>query len=363
MTVRAIMRTMMESDNMATIIPRDAYKYSILRRFPSALEEQAWREFLLRSDWPSHYTSPEFFLEPYWDGKHPFAVLAYERGRIVAVLTGLHEGNHVVSGIPARPQVCFDRTVDYSCAAQTLALGLLEEAGSARLISLYAWTPLEDLKLLGFRLCALEGCVVLDLRQGLQELFRQLHANPRKNIRIAGRKGVEVFEVTREEDLSAYYNVYCRWRRTSRKKIEGEQIPFSVVLAAYRLKNNRRYFVARHDGKIIAGSSIRFSPGGLIEYSGNPSLDEYFALKPNDLLKWNLIEWGCAQGFSLFSLGGAHLFHLKYGGTVFPVYRHRIDRSWLRQHDRCEAMIDTGRKTLKRAPLIDKIVRRLLGKR
>jgi hypothetical protein len=253
--------------------------------------------------------------------------------------------------------------VDYSHVGQTLALGLLEEAGSARLVSLYAWTSLEALRIMGFRLRTLEGCVVLDLSQGPQVLFQQIHASGRKNIRIATRKGVEVFEASTEEDLSAYYDVYCRWRRVSRKEIVGEQVPFSVELAAYRLKVNHRYFLARHDGKIIAGSTVRFSPGGLLEYSGNPSLEEHLLLKPNDFLKWKVIEWGCAQGFPLFSLGGAHLFHLKSGGTVVPIYRHRVDRTWLRRHDRCEALIDTGRKTLRRAPLIDKTVRRLLGKR
>jgi hypothetical protein len=353
----------MQSENPKTANSGHAFTYSILQGFPNASEEKAWREFLPRSDWPSHYTTPEFFLEPYWKGKHPFAVLVNHVDRIVAVLTGLHEGDHVMSGIPARPQVCFDRTVDYSHAAQTLAQGLLEEAGSASLISLYSWTPLEALRIMGFRLRTLEGCVVLDLRRGPQELFREIHASGRKNIRIATRKGVEVFEASTDEDLAAYYEVYCRWRRTSRKKIEGQQVPFSVVLAAYNLKNSRRYFLARHDGETIAGSSVRFSPGGLLEYSGNPSLDEHFLLKPNDLLKWKVIEWGCAQGFPLFSLGGAHLFHLKSGGTIFPVYRHRIDRTWLRRHDRCEALIDTGRKTLRRAPLVDRTVRRLLGKR
>lgn len=354
----------MNSVDMCGFVNAEApLNFRIVREFPSPSEERAWREFLPRSDWPSHYTSPEFFLEPYWHGKKPFAVLAYDGGRIVAVLTGLHEGDHVISGIPARPQVSFDRTIDYSHAAQTLALGFLEEAGSARLISLYTWTPLEALRIMGFRLRALEGCVVLDLGLGPQALLQQMHMSQRKNTRIATRKGVEVFEAATEEDLAAYYDVYCRWRRTSRKEIEGEQVPFSVVLAAYRLKSNRRYFLARHDGKIIAGSSVRFSPGGLLEYSGNPSLDEYFLLKPNDLLKWKVIEWGCAQGFPLFSLGGAHRFHLKSGGTVVPVYRHRVDKTWLRRHDLREALTDTGRKALRRAPLIDKTVRRLLGKK
>ncbi len=338
------------------------FDFRILHGFPGPTEEKAWREFLLRSDWPSHYTSPEFFLEPYWEGKDPFAVLAYEGDRVVGVLTGLHEGNQVVSGLPARPQVCLDKSADHSRAGQALALGVLEWAGSAGLVTIYAWSSFDALRNLGFRLSAPDGDVVLDLRKGPEALFQQLHAGQRKNVRIAIRKGVEVFEASTEEDLRAYYEVYCAWRRSPRKKIEGEQVPFSVFAAAHGLRNNRRYFLARHEGKIIAASSVRFCPGGLLEYAGNVSLEEHFLLKPNDLLKWKIVEWGCAQGFSLFSLGGAHQFHLRSGGTVVPIYRHRFDRTWFRRYDLQEAVTNTARSTLRSVPLVDKTVRQLLGK-
>jgi hypothetical protein len=337
--------------------------FRILRGFPGPLEERAWREFLPQSDWPSHYTSPEFFLEPYWDGKHPFAVLAVEGNKVIGVLTGLHEENQVISGLPARPQTCFDRTTNVSRVAQSLAQGLLEESGSAKLVTVYSFTRLDTLRSIGFQLRPLEGVVVLDLTQGPEALFRQIHTSARKNIRIATRKGVEVCEASTEDDFSAYYDVYCRWLRSSRKKIVEAKIPSSVAMESYRIRSNRRLFLARHDGQIIAASSVRFSPGGVLEYSGNPSLEEHFLLKPNDLLKWKVIEWGCSQEFPLFSLGGAHQFHLKSGGAIIPVYRHRFDRTWFRRHDMREAVTDAARKTLRTAPLIDRTVRRLLRKR
>jgi hypothetical protein len=353
----------MEPKNPRTVIRGHAFKYSILRRFPNSSEERAWREFLPRSDWPSHYTTPEFFLEPFWEGKRPFSILVYDGDKVVAVLTGLHEGNHVISGLPSRPQVCFDRAVDYSQAAHALARGLFEEAGSAKMVSLYSWTPLEILRDIGFKLRAFEGCVVLDLTLGPEVLFQQIHTSGRRDIRLAKRKGVEVFEATSEADLSAYYDVYCHWQRTSRKKIEGERVSFPVVIAAYALRSNRRLFLARYGEKIIAGSSVRFSPGGLIENAGNSSLDEYIRLKPNDLLKWKMIEWSCTEGFSRFSLGGAHPFHRKSGGSVVPIYRHRVDRSLLRRHDLGDALIEAARQSLKRIPLINTTVRNILGKR
>ena len=227
------------------------FHFRILHGFPEPLEECAWREFLSRSDWPSHYTSPEYFLEPYWRGRNPFAVLAYERDRIVGVLTGLHEGNHAVSGLLSRPQVCFDRTTNIFNAAQTLAQGLLEESGSAELVTFYSWSRVESLPDAGFRLRPMEGDVILDLTRGPDTLLREMHMSQRKNVRIAVRKGVEIIEASSEEDYCAYYDVYCGWLHTTRKKITEDQIPLQAAMEAYKLRKNRRVFLARHEGKTI----------------------------------------------------------------------------------------------------------------
>jgi hypothetical protein len=340
--------------------PQRALRYRILHGFPGPSDEAAWRDFLTRADWPSHYTSPEFFCEPFWAGLRPFAVLVADGDNIAAVLTGLHQADEVICGLPSRPQVCIDRQLDISRAVEALSGGLLEEAGSAKLITVFAWTPLDCVQHLNFRHRALEGNVVLDLTQGSKVLLSQCHENRRRNIRHASRHGVEVFQACSEGDFRAYYDVYRRWRHTARKQIEGDLVPFDVLLTAYNLRDSRRLFLARHAGRIIAGTSIRFARGGLLEYAGNSSLDEYLHLRPNDLLEWKTIEWGCEEGFLRYSLGGAHPFLRKTGGTLVPIHRHRFDRTWFRHHDRLETAADFARRALRDVPALDKAVRRLM---
>jgi hypothetical protein len=316
----------------------EPFSFRILHEFPNSLEERAWRAFLDRVQEPSHYVAPEYFLEPYWARSHPFAVLAIEGSKIAGVLTGIHEGNDTVSGNCCRPQTCFDLATDHSQAFGALARGLLAEAGSAELATIFAWAPMEDLRRLGFRIRPLEGAIVLDLRQGLEALFKQLHKSRRTNIRYAIKHGVEVFEASSEEDVASYYTVYRRWRQNSRKKGPVWRHRFPVFAEAYRLRDNRRLFLARHAGQIIAGVTVRFSRGGLLENQESSSLDEQLHLHPNDLLIWKTIEWGYAQGFARYSLGGSHTFFRRTGGTLIPVYRHRLDRTWLRRHDLREAL-------------------------
>jgi lipid II:glycine glycyltransferase (peptidoglycan interpeptide bridge formation enzyme) len=136
-----------------------------------------------------------------------------------------------------------------------------------------------------------KAVVVLDLRLGPEALFNQFHENRKRNIRIAIRNGVEVFEAT-DDDFAAYWNVYCGWLQTKRKKIH-EHADRVVAAKAHKLTGNRRRFLARHRGKVIAATTIRFCPDGLVEYSSNCSLDEFISLRPNDPLIWETIRWAC----------------------------------------------------------------------
>ena len=332
----------------------------ILHAFPSPNQETAWRDFLGRAEVPSHYNAPEFFLETRWAGKRPFAVLALDYGKVVGAVTGIHEGDQVECGVPTRPQICFDKTVERTPVLEALAQGLLAEAGPAKLVAVYSWTLLDPLLRHGFRCRQTEGVVMLDLRQGKEEIFKQLDRKRRNNIRSSIRQGVEIVQAATTEDFVAYYEIYKNWRKRKGRVPR----PFDQELTAFHsTTRNRRLFLARVSGTIVAGTIIRFFPGGLAEYSRNNSLSEFLNFKPNDLLQWTAIEWACAEGLSCYSLGASGPFHREFGGQIAPIYRYRLDRTWLCQHDLREAVLDTGRQALHKMPTpIEKMLRQLLGK-
>ena len=331
-----------------------AMNFKILRDFPSPDLEKAWRDYLARVEFPSHYEAPEYFLEPLWAGKPRFAVLALENDRVTGVLTGLHVGKHVMCGLSTRPQISVDPSGDTAVILDTLAQGLLAEASSAELISVYTWSYLKlpPFSACGFQCRELQGNVVLDLTLGPDALFKQFAKDRRRNIRFAEKNGVVISEVTTPEDIADSYAVYSAWRETERKTIHNRKVSFEVFAKAASLTGNRLRLVARVGGKPVAINSFRFFPGGLFESSANSSLDEFIHLKPNDLLQWRGIEWACRHGLRRHSLGGSHQFLLRFGGTVVPVLRYRLDRTWLRRHDLRERVEGIGRR----------VVRKLAGK-
>ena len=339
--------------------------FVILHDFPSSEIERAWRDCLRRVEFPAHYYSPEFFREPDWEGKSPFAILAVDRGLITGVLTGLHEGNQVISGLQSRPQICVDPTADTRVALDSLARGLLAEAGSAKLITAYSWSwlALDAFQPFGFRRRSLEGNVVLDLTKGPEILFKELNKKRRTNIRFAIRNDVEVFQATTPEHAAAFYDLYLRWRRTTRKIIRTERIPREVFESRIGRQENFKFFLARHSATVIAGITLRLFAGGLVEYANNSSLDEFLHLKPNDLLVWNAIEWACKQGYLRFSLGGAHRFLREFGGEVVPILRYRLDRTLFHKHELREAALDMARSSVSKVPQpLERIIRKILRK-
>jgi hypothetical protein len=78
----------------------NAKSYLILHGRPEGLTEALWRNCLADADFPTHYTAPEYFSEPSFRDKGPFAVLSLNGEKVTAVLTGINDGAHVQSGCP-----------------------------------------------------------------------------------------------------------------------------------------------------------------------------------------------------------------------------------------------------------------------
>jgi hypothetical protein len=328
-------------------------RYILLHVFPAPEVAEPWRQFLARIEQPAHYNAPEFFLEPHWENRQPFAVLAFQANKVTGVVTGIHEGNHLVCGVQSRPQVCFDKSVDQVSTSESLIRGLLEEAGGAKRITVFSWNwnPLPEFERHGYRRRDLEGTVVLDLRRGRDTLYKDSHENRKRNIKIALKQGIEVVAEQTPEDVAGYWEVYSAWRKTDRKVIH-HNLSRDAIEKIHTLSGNNRRFLARYQGKVIAATGLRFFPGGLIEYANNCSYDEYMQLRPNDLLIWRTIEWACEKGFSAYSLGAAHPFLRKSGGSVVPIYRYSLDRTFLHYDDLKENLLNKAR-----------VLRRLLSAR
>lgn len=325
--------------------------WKILTEAPDEIWTRKWDDFLTRAEMPTHYTTPDFFADPFIRGGERFAVLALKNDEITGVLTAVDAGKQIVSGLFNRPQVALSKDADKFQAVKNLVEGVFEKGGSdLEMAEIFSWQALEDFETLGFNFREYggeQGTVVLDLTKGEDELFKDFSQTRRNEIRKAIRQNeVQISEVENLDELAELYEIHRDW--CARKGNEPDT--FEQIKQAFSRKNHRKIFIAKHEGKVIAGSFYRFCRGGIVEYAGNNSLVAYQKLRPNDLIGWHSIQWACRENFRLYSMGGAHLFLRRFGGEIVPTYRYKIDRSLLKIHNLSEAAKDFGIRTYRSLP-------------
>jgi hypothetical protein len=312
---------------------------TVLESFPPPALESAWRACLAHGDFATHYAAPEYFHEPYF--KEPFAVLALEGDAVTGIITGVIRNGIAECGIPGRPQICLRREADPDRTVQSFAGGLREHArGRAGLIKLSTWKPLP----FPYRVRLLENDlanVLIDLKETPDTLFAKFSATQRNQAKYALKHGVTARALT-EEDFPDYYALYCDWSLAKGLSAQPEVTQREALRSP-----NRVAFGAYHDGKLLATSTFRFYPGGVIEYAANNSRREESRFRPNDLLMWTAIQWACAHGLHTLSMGGAHFFLRRFGGTVVPSYEYRKDLTLLLRHDSRDRVARLARTALR----------------
>jgi hypothetical protein len=327
--------------------------YKILTEHPDESLILKWNEFLISTTFPTCYISPNFFLDPFTSGNERFAILVFDQDeKISAALTGIDKGKEIVSGMPVRPQTAFRKDANQYEAAKCLFEGLKEKGGKdLNLINLYTWKSIEGFEDLGFQTETSKGnnlIIMLDLSKGSGEIFKGFSQTRRNELRKAMKQNLlEVKELETDEELRELYLVHIDWnKRKGNQPVSFERMQF----AAFQ-KNFRKIFIAKHEGKVIAGSFYRFYKGGVVEYAANNSLLEFQKLRPNDLIAWRSIEWACESGFSAYSMGGSHLFLRRFGGFELATQRYALDSSFFKIHSLREKINKTGLKVYQNLPM------------
>lgn len=327
-------------------------RYEIHKTTPDPETRSRWDEFLGEADYATHYVAPGFFVDPYSSSGDPFAILAIDNDRVVAVLTGNLSGSCIQSGLGVRPQTAFALDCDRAQAGKVLADGLDEMASTdVELINFFSYKPIPGLEELGYasHLCVgTDQIIVLDCSRGSEALFKDFSERRRRKIRSALReKKLEVKPLETEAELVEFYEIHRGWNeRKGRVPVSFERFKLGASQTEYR-----KIFIALLEGKVIAGTSFRFCRGGMVEGAANHSLTEYQKLAPNELIMWHAIQWACDEGFKSFSMGGSHHFLIKFGGELVTTYRYRLDRTVLKLHNNRDRISRLAIKTYQSLPV------------
>jgi CelD/BcsL family acetyltransferase involved in cellulose biosynthesis len=156
----------------------------------------------------------------------------------------------------------------------------------------------------------------------ISKSFKRTHL---QNIRTAEERGVTVRFGDRLEDLAAYYELQLETRK--RHGVPAQPWKYFENLWRHIIRAGMGFvLLAGHENETIAGM-VYLGWGKTLIAKYAASREDHFNLRPNNLLFWEGIRWGCEHGFEVFDMGrteventGLRNFKSRWGAVEEPLY-------------------------------------------
>ena len=146
--------------------------------------------------------------------------------------------------------------------------------------------------------------VIVDLDRSEDEIWASYRQSARKNVNKARRNGVEVFfEGASSEHFEDFIRIYHH-TLDRRAAADSYRFPPRFYQTLHRLMpDGLIYCFARWNGEIVSTELCLISEDAMYSFLGG-TLDSAFDVRPNNLLKHELILFGRKKGLKKFVLGG-----------------------------------------------------------
>lgn len=145
--------------------------------------------------------------------------------------------------------------------------------------------------------------IVRSLDHDPETIWMDFDAKVRKNVKKAKRCRLVVDRDDTGAELDAFLGIYASTmnRREAHSTYYFSRDFFEAIHLG--LAGSFAYFHARLDGEIVSSELVLVSGDALYSFLGGTDSD-HFDLRPNDLLKFEIIEWGRQSGKKRYVLGG-----------------------------------------------------------
>jgi hypothetical protein len=155
-----------------------------------------------------------------------------------------------------------------------------------------------------YELSTVNQNVVVDLERTSDEIWRSYRHSARKNVNKALRSGVEVFS---ERVPAAHFSDYLRIYAATMERRQAKgfyAFPKSFYDALHALMPEAVvYFFARWRGEIVSCELCLLSETMIYSFLGG-TLNSAYEVRPNNLLKHEVVRWSRELGLQKYVLGG-----------------------------------------------------------
>lgn len=146
--------------------------------------------------------------------------------------------------------------------------------------------------------------VVRNLDMPIDEMWMDFKQKVRKNVKRAQKNNLEIVIGNDETHLQDFLDIYYSTmdRSNAEKEYYFSREFFQTI---DKMKDNIMYFHVLTEGKVISTELVIYGAENCYSYLGG-TYQEFFELRPNDFLKYEIIKWAKDKGLKNFVLGGGY---------------------------------------------------------
>lgn len=127
----------------------------------------------------------------------------------------------------------------------------------------------------------------------------------RRNVRTAVKKGVRVESGTGPERIEEFYRLHLETRRRQGSPIQPRR--FFTLLDQHVLQPGLGFILSAYSGQQCVASAVFLEWQGTLMYKYGASSPNAWDLRPNNLLFWEALQYGCDKGLDRLDLGRTDL--------------------------------------------------------
>ena len=146
--------------------------------------------------------------------------------------------------------------------------------------------------------------VIRNLEIPLDDIWMDFKQKVRKNVKRATKSNLQIIIENTDDHLKDFLDIYYSTmdRCDAQNSFFFSKDFFKEITL---MSENIMYFYAVYDNKIISAELVIYGSQNCYSYLGGTN-SEYFNVRPNDFLKYEIIKWAKEKGLKNFVLGGGY---------------------------------------------------------
>jgi hypothetical protein len=171
----------------------------------------------------------------------------------------------------------------------------------------------------------------IPLCDDLETVTQRIHPSHRRNIKIAQAHDVQIKFGRSLEDIREYYSLHLQTRH--KQGVPIQPYHFFELLHKRLIDQGLGFVLLAYENQQCLAGAVFLHWNQTLTYKYGASRSDHLSLRPNHLIFWKAIEWGCEHGYARLDLGrssidnaGLRDFKSRWGAKETPLFYTNLTR-------------------------------------